>query len=81
MKIKIDSGVLKEFEYMVELHKEYGAALEMDSVECLVNYVLMSIADGSRRPGSWERQMLCSMGLIAECQAHEVYRNQYGKPE
>ena len=52
----------------------------MQSVEDLVGYVLVSVADGSRRPGAWERQMLEMMGLVADCNEHHIYRSQYGKP-
>ena len=79
MTIKIHSEILKELEYMVELHQQYGAPAKMESVESLVNYVLASIADGSRRPGAWERQLLEKMGLVAECGEHQNYRNHYGK--
>ena len=41
-----------------QLHARYGAPNPMPSVEALACYVLASIADGSRRPGAWERQML-----------------------
>ncbi len=80
MKIEIDAGVLKELEYMVALHKQHGAPNQQDSVEHLVAYVLMSIADGSRRPGAWERSMLESMGLVADCDEHNIYRQAYGAP-
>ena len=62
--IEIDAGVRKELEYLVELHARYGAPNPMPSVEALACYVLASIADGSRRPGAWERQMLEQMGLV-----------------
>lgn len=29
----------------------------------LVQYLLSSIVDGARRPGSWERQVLYSLGI------------------
>ena len=51
----------------------------MDSVESLVNYVLSSVADGSRRPGSWERHLLEMMGLVVDSDEHHHYRAQYGK--
>ncbi len=53
----------------------------MDSVEELVNYILASVADGSRRPGAWERQMLEMMGLVANSDAHGQYRSDYGAQE
>jgi hypothetical protein len=79
MKIEISDDVARELAYMVELHKAHGAPNRMDSVEQLVSFVLASVADGSRRPGAWERSMLESMGLVAECDEHNQYRAQYGK--
>ncbi len=81
IKIDIDECILKEFEYVVKLHKEHGAISPVSGVEELIKVVLSSVADGSRRPGSWERQMLESMGLVADCDDHHLYRNFYGSPE
>ncbi|MEY2151132.1 hypothetical protein AB7849_09455 [Rhodanobacter sp. 115] len=80
MQITIQPGVLKEFEYMVKLHSEHGAPNKVESVEELVGFVLASVADGSRRPGAWERGMLEQMGLIAETPEHQVHRASYGEP-
>lgn len=79
--IRVHPDVYKELEYLVELHQQYGANNPMSSVEALVGYVLASIADGSRRPGAWERNLLEMMGLVAECDEHRQYRPRYGKPE
>jgi hypothetical protein len=79
--IEIDAGVRKELEYLVELHRRYGAPMPMTSVEALACYVLASIADGSRRPGAWERQMLESLGLVADCLEHHLYRPHGGPPQ
>lgn len=79
--IEIHPEVLKELQYLVELHQQHDAPNPMSSVEDLVAYVLASVADGSRRPGAWERQLLELMGLVAECDAHHQYRAHYGKPE
>jgi hypothetical protein len=53
----------------------------MQSVEALASYVLASIADGSRRPGAWERQLLEQMGLVADCDEHHQYRPHGGPPQ
>ncbi|MFN2349274.1 MAG: hypothetical protein ABR558_06840 [Thioalkalivibrio sp.] len=74
----VDEGVWRELCHIVDLHEEHGAPCKQESLEDLINYVLSSIADGSRRPGSWERQMLESMGLAADCEEHQVYRAGYG---
>jgi len=78
MKIEIDDQVARELAYIVRLHQQHGAAMQMDSVEQLVEYVLTCVADGSRRPGSWERGLLNQMGLVAECDEHHNYRPTYG---
>ena len=78
MTITIHPEVLKELEYMVKLHRQCGAPSPCESVPDLVAYILSSVADGSRRPGSWERSMLQSMGLVAECDEHQQYRRHYG---
>ena len=74
MKIDIHPSIVKELEYLIELHQQYGPSTYLNSVEQLVDYILSSVADGSRRPGAWERQLLYPMGLVADCVEHEVYR-------
>jgi hypothetical protein len=81
MHITIHPEILKELEYLVSLHQEHGAPKPMESVEQLVGYVLASVADGSRRPGSWERGMLDRLGLVADCAEHHAYRPRYGAPD
>jgi len=78
MQVTIDRDVLKELLYIVDLHRTHGAANPFEDVEGLVAYVLSAVADGSRRPGAWERSMLESMGLVAHCDEHEQYRAHYG---
>ena len=80
MDITINPEILKELNYLVELHQQHGAPAQVSSVESLVNYVLASVADGSRRPGAWERQLLEMMGLVADSDEHQVYRQVYGRP-
>lgn len=81
MQIEINPEVLKELEYLVALHRKCGAPNPQGSVEDLVAYVLSAVADGSRRPGAWERQMLNMMGLVADCEEHLEYREKYGEPQ
>ena len=78
MNIEINEHVQKEFEYIVELHQKYGASNKMNNVEDLINFVLASVADGSRRPGSWERDLLHPMGLIVDCDEHHQHHSEYG---
>lgn len=78
VQITIEPGTLKELAYIVELHKKHGAPNPFDTVEDLVAYVLSAVADGSRRPGAWEREMLEQMGIIANTEEHDIYRQHYG---
>lgn len=74
MQVQISKDIYSELEYIVKLHSQYGAPNPFDSVEELVNYILASVADGSPRPGSWERSMLDQMGIVADCDEHHRYR-------
>jgi len=78
--IEINEHVFKELEYMIELYQESGSPNPFESVEDLVGFILASVADGSRRPGAWERQLLEMMGLVADCDEHHDYRASYGNP-
>lgn len=81
MKIEIDDSVASELSYMLDLFRSGSHFLDFHDLEALVGYILSCVADGSRRPGSWERGMLQSMGLVADCDAHYVYRSCYGRPD
>ncbi len=81
IKIEVQDEVAAELRYLVELHSQYEAANPQESIESLLSYAAEAIADGSRRPGAWERQLLDMMGLTAECPEHETYRSEYGKPK
>jgi len=80
MKIEINPEVYKELAYMVELHQRHGSPNPQATVPDLVAYILAAIADGSRRPGSWERDVLEQMGLVADCDEHHQYRGKFGPP-
>jgi len=77
--VSIDPRIYAELEYMVQLHQAHGASYAVESVEQLVGYVLRCVADGSRRPGSWERSVVEMMGLISDADEHHVYRASYGE--
>lgn len=80
MQIEIDDAVASELAYMVRLHNEFGAPAAMPDLQSLVHYLLCSVADGSRRPGSWERGILDSLGIVADTGLHNYYRDVYGDP-
>jgi hypothetical protein len=80
MRVTIDNGVLAELQHIVDLHREHGAPNPFDDVESLVGFVLASVADGSRRPGAWERTVLEAMGVVADCPEHHLHRADYGAP-
>ncbi|MDD5411283.1 MAG: hypothetical protein PHF31_07700 [Methylobacter sp.] len=82
MKIEISDGIYSEIEYLHELIKNGNSGdLSIESPTELINYILSVVADGSRKPGSWERGLLDSMGIVADCSEHHVYRQTYGKPK
>lgn len=81
IELEIDAEIMRELEYIVELHQAHGAPYPQESVQDLIGWILSSVADGSRRPGSWERQMLESMGIVAHGDDHQQYRAGYGRPE
>ena len=76
--VTVNADIFSEFERIVRLHKQHGAPNAHETPESLINYVLCAVADGSRRPGAWERQMLTMMGIVAECDEHEIYQSEYG---
>lgn len=76
--VTVDADIYSEFERIVRLHKQHSAPNNHETPESLISYVLCAVADGSRRPGSWERQMLNMMGIVAECDEHEIYQSEYG---
>ena len=78
MQIEINDDVARELAYMVQLHQEHGARAKMENIEMLINYVLTHVANGSRRPGSWERGLLVHLGLVADCDEHHQYRPNFG---
>jgi hypothetical protein len=81
MKVEINDIIIKELTYMLELHQQHGPAGYITSVEQMIAFILGSIVDGSCRPGSWERQLLIPMNLVANCEEHTLYRADYGKPK
>jgi len=78
--LHISERVLDELKYLVQLHQQHGVINTIENVDELINTVLHSIADGSRRPGAWERQILDMLGLVADCDEHHIYRAHYGTP-
>ena len=78
MQIEIDDELAREFEYIVQLHQAHGARAKMENIEMLINHVLIHVANGSRRPGSWERGLLVHLGLVADCDEHHQYRSNFG---
>lgn len=81
--IEVDPEILSELQYMVELFNTSGTfcLANVKTVDQLIGYILASVADGSRRPGSWERQLLVTMGLVASSPEHQIPRPHYGRPE
>jgi hypothetical protein len=77
----LSSGVVAELRYLIELNGRMSPSLVPDTVEELITQVMTAVADGSRRPGAWERQVIEMLGLVADCPEHESHRKQYGRPK
>lgn len=70
--------IAAELEYLISVTKAAPAG-GFESVAELLRYVAISIADGSRRPGSWERPVLVSMGIVSGDEPELRSRREYGK--
>ncbi|HIE53849.1 MAG TPA: hypothetical protein EYP90_01495 [Chromatiaceae bacterium] len=64
--LEIDDAIARELTHLVALHQAHGAPNPHTSIESLLAYAASALADGSRRPGSWERQLLEMMGLVPD---------------
>ena len=81
MKIEmhLHDGVYRELQYLVDLQQTHGAPVPQKSVGSLLAYLAAAVADGSRRPGAWERQLIEMTGLLPEdCAELSMYRAEYG---
>jgi len=81
LELEIDDGVAAELKYLVELHQRHGAANRQETVEDMLTYVASAVADGSRRPGAWERTVIEMMGLVPDAPEAGEYRARYGRPD
>ncbi|XUU47385.1 hypothetical protein ACRA7N_21775 [Serratia nematodiphila] len=79
LQITVDPEIASELAYTRKLQQTCGDAVQLENVEGLIHYILASIADVSRRPGSWERGILVQLGLVANSDEYQVYRAHYGE--
>lgn len=63
MKLEIPDRLAHDLQDLVTHHQTQGAPNPKATVEDLALYVLEKVAEGSRRPGSWEYELLLLMGL------------------
>jgi hypothetical protein len=56
----------RELEILLEEMQTHGGEwrLPLESVADVIRHVAVTVAEGSARPDSWERQLLYPMGLI-----------------
>lgn len=80
IQLEMDASVHQELAYVVALLRRGPDGHWVDSVPALISWVLACVADGSRRPGSWERDAISAMGLVSECDEHHAYRAEDGPP-
>lgn len=89
MEVKIPAGILTELEYLFELQQKHYTVNPMKNTEELINYIvspkgintiLSSIAEGSRNPDCWQRDLIERLGLSTLGKEHKVCRPHYGNP-
>ncbi len=78
--ITINAGVKEELEFLFKSGIEEDIHA-FESLEDMIHYILATVADGSRRPGDWERQFLNQMGIVPENSIFHDYRSAYGDTE
>ena len=81
IKVKMSPRVVAELKYLIELNQLMPDSFVPGTVEELISQVMIAVADGSRRPGAWEREVISMLGLVADCPEHNEYRPVYGRPE
>lgn len=77
--VALPAEIAAELEYLISVTKAAPAG-GFESTAELLRHVAISIADGSRRPGSWERPMLVSMGIVSGDESELRSRREYGRP-
>ncbi|MEX8139999.1 hypothetical protein AB7B51_17510 [Acinetobacter baumannii] len=86
IEVALPKPIVSELSYLTRLINEYdniaGYLGLQDTITLsdLIEYVMVHIADGSRRPGAWERQLLEMLGIVPDCDELSVYRQNYGDP-
>ena len=78
--IEIDTGAKKELDFLFKSGLEDDIH-SFETVENMLSYILHSIADGSRRPGAWERQILEMTGIVPNNPIFHEHRSTYGNPQ
>ncbi|WP_448476880.1 hypothetical protein [Pseudoxanthomonas mexicana] len=73
IQLEVDAAIHRELRYLVALLQRGPDGHRVGSVPTLISWVLCCVANGSRRPGSWERNVISAMGLPSECDEHHVY--------
>ncbi len=81
IELHLHDGVYQESRYLVHLQQTHGAPVQHASVGSLLAYLAAVVADGSRRPGAWERQILEMTGQLPQCDELAHHRAEYGNPE
>ena len=78
--VTLPAAVVAELDYMIELGRDDSMAYSPKTVEDLIVHVVVAVADGSRRPGAWEREVISMLGLVSSKPEHHFYRSSYGDP-
>ncbi|MDP2903090.1 MAG: hypothetical protein Q8N96_08265 [Methylovulum sp.] len=82
IELEIDSGVIEELKYIQYLHEESGSTLPIkNDVNDLINYILASVAIGSCKPRSCEREIVQQLRLVVfSHDDHFKERDCFGRP-
>lgn len=79
--IDVHADVLDEIDYIIKLAKRDDQDIYFRDISGLVNYLFTTIADGARKPRSWEREVNNHLEIYMAAAEFEIYRAEYGDPD
>ncbi len=78
--VRLSPAVVAELQYLIRLCRDDPCSCAPGTLEDLVTHVMVAVANGSRRPGAWERAVISMLGLVSSNPEHQIYRSAYGDP-
>lgn len=79
--IDVRADVLSEINYILEVAEIDEKDIYFQDIEGLINYLFTIIADGARKPSSWERSINNQLEIYMDSPVFSVYRAEYGDPD